>query len=101
MTPTRKRFWRLLALGLLVCLLLAGRALAEPLAPTVDWWIVAAGGGPASAGSVSTDGTFGQPITGASGGGSVAVAVSAGYWVPLQAKYHAYLPALFQVAGGR
>ena len=97
MTPTRKRLWRLLASGLLVCLLLAGRALAEPLAPAVDWWVVAAGGGPPAGGSIASDGTFGQPITGASGGGSAAV--NAGYWVPLGTTYHAYLPAVFQAGG--
>ena len=104
MTPTHKRLWRWLALGLLVGLLVAGRVLAEPLAPAIDWWVVAAGGGPSSGTGVSLNSTFGQPIAGSSGGG--AIALSAGYWqvtMPTstpEMPYHVYLPAAFRNATG-
>lgn len=90
MTPTHKRRWRWLALGLLVGLLVAGRVLAGPLAPAIDWWVVAAGGGPASNGNVSVDATLGQPVAGESTNGGVAL--GAGYWYGAQATYSLYLP---------
>ena len=78
MKTRRNGLWRLLALVLVGGLLLAGRALAEPTATSIDWWVVAGGGGPASNGSIIVDGTAGQAVAGPSSAGDLAV--GAGYW---------------------
>lgn len=99
MIPIRKGLWRWLAPVLLVGLLVAGQALAGPAASAISWWVVAAGGGPSSGTGVSQNGTFGQPVTGSSGG--AAVALSAGYWyeaTPTPPQYHTYLPAALRNA---
>ncbi len=92
MTSTRKRASRLVALSLLiVALLIAGRAVAAPLAADIAWWVVAAGGGPSSgAGGLVLDSTLGQPIAGESS--ATGITLGAGYWYGAQAKYSMYLP---------
>lgn len=99
---TRPRRVLLPALALLLVLLLAGQALAEPLAAAVNWWVIAAGGGPASGGNVTVDSTFGQPVTGRSGGGDIAL--SAGYRQAAATggptTYRQFLPGAFLNAAG-
>ena len=96
MNTRRTRAWRrhvlaLLALGLLASALLAGRAIAEPNAPAIGWWVVAGGSGPASSGDVTSDGTLGQPFIGPSASGDITV--GAGYWYGAQApRYQLFLP---------
>ncbi|HOG45150.1 MAG TPA: Ig-like domain repeat protein [Anaerolineae bacterium] len=68
---------RIATTALLLTLALAGVALAQAGA-AIDWWVLGSGGGPAAGGSVTLDGTLGQPIAGPSAGD--AVALNAGYW---------------------
>lgn len=90
------------ALALLVVLLLAGQALAGPLADAINWWVIAGGGGPASGANVTVDSTFGQPVAGKSSGGSVAL--SAGYRQAAATSgpptYRQFLPSAFLNAAG-
>lgn len=46
--------------------------------PAINWWVVASGGAPASAGGVAVNDTLGQPLIAPASGG--AVFLSAGYW---------------------
>jgi len=71
-----KRIRLSLGLALLAALLLAvSAAFAQS---TMDWWVISGGGGISSGGTASVNSTFGQPITGPSGGGNVTM--GAGYW---------------------
>jgi uncharacterized repeat protein (TIGR01451 family) len=76
----------------LLCACAAGLALAVAVwanaAPAVDWWVFASGGAPSSGPAVEMDGTLGQPVTGPSSGGDVAL--HAGYWY----QHEAALPDL-------
>lgn len=67
--------------ALLATLLGAGVAVGSEGDPTIDWWVIAGGGGPSSdAGNVTLNDTLGQPIIGASSDGAD-VGLGAGYWV--------------------
>ncbi len=102
MIPRYKHARRWLASGLLIAVVvasgllapIASSVLAAPLAGAIDWWVVAAGGGPSSAGSVAIDSTVGQPITGDSAGSNVTL--GAGYWYGVQARSILYLPAVLR-----
>jgi hypothetical protein len=82
----KSRLKFLLVLVLAVCLLLgtvqAIRA-AQTILPAdpagIGWWVLSAGGGSASSGSVTLNATLGQPVVGPSAGGSVGL--TSGYWV--------------------
>ena len=68
-----KRIIRYLSLAAL--LLAVGVALAQS---TVDWWVIAGGGGPSSGGNVELNATLGQPIVGPASHRDVSL--GAGYW---------------------
>ncbi len=87
----------LTGLALLMILLVAGQALAGPLAAAVDWWVIAAGGGPATGGNAIMESTFGQPMAGRSSSGDIAL--SAGYQQPRAEEYRQFLPAACYNAG--
>jgi hypothetical protein len=77
-----KRRMPILAAVLLVGLALVTGALAQGTA-SVDWWVVASGGGESSyANEVVVNSTLGQPIIGPSSDKSVAL--GAGYWYGAQ-----------------
>ena len=70
-----------IVLPMIVVLGMLGLAAAVTLAQggeTIDWWVTAGGGGPSSGDGVTLNDTIGQPVTGPSSGGTVAL--SAGYW---------------------
>ena len=92
---------KLTLIALTVALLLA-LALAAGLAQAgssthyaINWQVLAGGGGPAAntAGGVSLNGTFGQPVVGPSAGG--AVTLGAGYW-HAGAAPSVYLPVILR-----
>ncbi len=65
----------------------------------VNWWVMAGGGNPASAGTVVINDTLGQPVTGASASADGKVVLGAGYWPSVSAgsvtpggDHHVYLP---------
>jgi len=99
---TRRRGALLTGLALLIILVLAAPALAGPLSAAVDWWVIAAGGGPASGGNVAMESTLGQPVAGRSGGGDIAL--SAGYRQAAATSepttYRQFLPGAFLNAAG-
>jgi hypothetical protein len=75
----------LLVVFLAVCLLLGEtqtvRVARTSLAsdpPGIIWWVLGAGGGPASGGQIMLNATLGQPVVGTSSGG--ATMLKAGYW---------------------
>ncbi len=93
----RKLTLTALSLALLLALALAaGLAQAGSSATyAINWQVLAGGGGPAAstAGGVSLDGTFGQPVIGPSAGG--AVTLGAGYW-HASAAAPVYLPIILR-----
>jgi hypothetical protein len=89
---------RLLHVGLMVLflLLLAGAVWAGNSANyALDWHVLSGGGGPASAGGVTLNGTLGQTAIGPSAGGGVTL--GAGFWYGLgQGLYRVYLPVVLR-----
>ncbi len=55
----------------------SGIALAQG-GPSLDWWVIAGGGAPASGGNVTLSDTLGQPVIGTASGGTIGL--TAGYW---------------------
>jgi uncharacterized repeat protein (TIGR01451 family) len=74
----KQRHAIILALGLLVCLMLVGAALAMASPPAIGWWVLGSGGAPSSGGAVTMNDTLGQPLIGPSSGGDVSL--HGGYW---------------------
>lgn len=87
----------ILALGLALALLVVAVASSDGV-PGINWWVVAGGGGPASApDGVTLNGTLGQPIIASAGSG--AVTLEAGYWSGVAAYRHKiYLPIVLKNA---
>ena len=86
---------RVLALVLVLLLLLWGLVRGEA-SDSVDWWVMASGGGPLGAsGQVALDATLGQPVTGPSQAGGITL--GGGYWYGMRAGgYLAYLPVVLR-----
>ena len=74
------------------------KVIAQDSVAAVNWWVIAGGGGPASSGTVTLNGTIGQPVTHASASGDGQRTLGAGYWPSLWAvpvapgSNHVYLP---------
>ncbi len=74
----RKRI-QILILALLALLLLGSAGAAYASSPQeLSWWVIGGGGAPSSGGTVSLDGTLGQPVAGPSN--TVDNDLHAGYW---------------------
>jgi hypothetical protein len=74
-----------LVIMLAFCLLLgsagavrAARSSQASAAQGIGWWVLGSGGGPSSGGTITLDGTLGQPVVGVSTNG--VTTLSAGYW---------------------
>lgn len=94
----KQSFWFLLA----ACLLLASSALAAA-PPSVDWDVLASGGGRLAQGAYRLDYTVGQPVTGPAA--QDARSVCAGFWcakatgpVPVPPTEGIFLPLVVRVA---
>ena len=86
------RVWQKALLFLLltvVMLGLAGAVLAAQVV-SVDWRVIAGGGGKTEGARVVLNGTIGQPIIGVSYGSGLSL--RAGYWGGLPAMYKVFLP---------
>jgi hypothetical protein len=77
------------ALGLFCCLVLGSVVLAAPEATTIDWWVIASGGGHAETGAYTLDGTIGQPVVGRDQ--NAGYGLCAGFW-GCGAGHRVYLP---------
>ncbi len=76
----------------LVLVLLAGTAaLGYAGSTSIDWDVIAGGGGSASSGHVTIEDTIGQPVVGAARAGNVAI--DSGFWPGLQAATPTPTPA--------
>lgn len=74
-----RRIFLVLFLTIGILWLAAGLSLAQGSDPTIDWWAIAGGGGPASgSGGVTLNDTVGQPFIGPAVG--ISGALNAGYW---------------------
>jgi hypothetical protein len=84
-----------LALIFLCCLLPASTVVAQGT-PSIDWSVVAGGGGPATgAGGIALNATLGQPIIGPSGEDSISL--EGGYWYGVAAAENKiYLPVVLR-----
>jgi hypothetical protein len=70
-----------LAVGLLLGaaqVVRAAQASASSGSPGIGWWVLSAGGGPASGGQITLNASLGQPVVGQSSSGSTVL--NAGYW---------------------
>ena len=90
----RKNQRYFLLVVLVGALLLTGFAAAASPTPAIDWNVIGGGGGHTESpdGSLSIDGTFGQPVAGIAGPG-----LCTGFWCGLAdwvAKLHLYLPVI-------
>ena len=84
----------ILILCLAACLLLGvAQAAAASGSPVIGWWVLSAGGRPASAGGITLNATFGQPVVGGSSAGGIVL--KSGYWAaPPAHGARIYLPVL-------
>jgi hypothetical protein len=84
---------RWLALGaILVGLLLVGTALAAPNAASIDWWVIAGGGGQDGA-ATSLGGTMGQWVAGSD------AQLCAGFWCGVgPGEFKIFLPLVMREA---
>jgi hypothetical protein len=86
-------------LGVLVAsVLLAGMAVAAPNSHSIDWWVMAGGGGSGPSGSTFLNGTIGQWLVGSgTSGGSQ---LGSGFWgggeLAYSQGYLLYLPLLLR-----
>ena len=84
---------RIILIALVATVLLAGAALAVAATNagyTLDWFTVDGGGGTATGGNYSVNGTIGQPDAGTLTGGGYTV--QGGFWGGLAASSSLYLP---------
>ena len=90
---TTKGLWVRLALAMIgvIAFVFTVTVFASGNGPAIDWWVINGGGGRLSNGSVTLDGTLGQPVTGVSTGGSAWL--GAGYWYADQ-PVQIFLPLL-------
>jgi hypothetical protein len=56
----------------------AAQASGSSGSPGIGWWVLSAGGGPASGGKITLNASLGQPVVGQSSSGSTVL--KAGYW---------------------
>jgi hypothetical protein len=92
----------ILLLTLVVCLPLSAAGVVRIV--RADWvsdtpgifrWVLSAGGGPASGGTVTLNASLGQPVVGPSSAGNIGL--NAGYWVNapvIETKTMIYLPVI-------
>ncbi len=83
----------IIVLALTGFLLLAGITLANG-ATTIDWKVMAGGGGHSESGVYVLDGSIGQSMAGTQSGGSYQLC--AGFWCRALAQYHVYLPIVLK-----
>lgn len=90
-----KQEWTM-AVVLVAGLLLAGLAVAAPSSHSIDWWVIAGGGGSGAAGARSLDGTIGQAIVGVDGSGDTALCAGflCGWAEP--ARFRVHLPVVLR-----
>jgi hypothetical protein len=69
---------KILIAGIVVASLLLLGVAAPDLAPSIDWWVIGAGGGSVTTGSTTLSGTAGQAVVGRNTTGSTALC--AGFW---------------------
>jgi hypothetical protein len=79
---------------LIASLLVGGVALAAASGPTVDWWVIAAGGGLDSATGVSLGGTAGQWVAGSDAADTTHL--DSGFWGWVNAGHRAFLPLVLR-----
>ncbi len=72
----QNKAWKV-ALAMALLLLLGGAALASGT-PAIDWWVIGSGGGSASNGIYSLNGTLGQAVVGTSANDPYGLC--AGFW---------------------
>lgn len=104
-----KRQYRVTLLLALLSSLLGTKVVIAQRTPSVDWWVIAGGGGPIGGDGIALNGTLGQPIIGPSAvppgqHGDLAlpnrtaadsISLGAGYWYGVAAaEYAIYLPVV-------
>jgi hypothetical protein len=79
--------------AVLLTLAIASIAVANGT-PTIDWKVIAGGGGHAEAGIYALDGTIGQPVVGLNNNASYQLC--AGFWCRAIAQYLTNLPLIMR-----
>jgi hypothetical protein len=88
--------WGRVALAAMAAALACASVGAAAGGPTVDWRVVASGGGSATAGNVSLSGTVGQWATGSGTAGTTVL--SSGFWGGSAGESFVYLPLVLRNA---
>ena len=99
------RKYQVIALGLAALLLLLGgaAAVAGNVIPPRPWQVFSSGGAASANGTISLNGSLGQPVSGPAAGGEVTL--GAGYWYGIRRgaegepprSYQIYLPLVVKV----
>jgi hypothetical protein len=90
----RRRKSLIIPAAIICCLLLTSLSLASG-SYSINWWVIAGGGGPISGGGYAINSTIGQPVVGASEGGNYRT--EAGFWGgALAVEYKIYLPIVLK-----
>ncbi len=91
----RNRKWRILVLLLLLAAMLATASLtAVAGSHTIDWYVMAGGGGSASAGDLTLTGTIGQAAAGTTSNGDFDLC--SGFWCQVKALARIFLPIVIR-----
>jgi hypothetical protein len=94
---TRNRLSIILISGLVITLVfgwLSGTVSAQVMPDTtIDWFVIASGGGSSSGNNITLESTVGQPIAGSSAGG--VVTLETGYW-SAEERWELYTPLLLK-----
>lgn len=80
--------------ALVASTLVAGVALAAAGDPTIDWWVIGAGGGSETVGDVSLGGTAGQWVAGTDA--TDTTHVDSGFWSGLAGGHDVFLPLVLR-----
>ena len=75
-------------------LLVAGVALAAVTDPTIDWWVIGAGGGSGSASGISLGGTAGQWVVGSDSVDTTHL--DAGFWAGVVGGHRVFMPLVLR-----
>jgi hypothetical protein len=91
-----ERTMRVVVGVLVVSSLATGVVLATASEPTVDWWVIGAGGDAGTAGSIWLGGTAGQWV---SGSDTIAASrLDAGFWGGTLRAHRAFMPVVLRQA---
>ena len=91
--PTSNKFWIALFVLIVLITLVVTPVMAAELTE-VTWYVIGGGGGAATDGIYTLNGTIGQPVTGLDG--SADIDVCSGFWCKVLEHYRIFVPLILK-----